>query len=166
MSDFRVIDQNESSTSNVNVLSENQNEDRNLTNCEKTPRRSQRISILYATHIPEPNENHSEEEDESHQHKHLIEPLEEHVDGKAVYGFHTPKKRQGMASIAASVSTPKTPRSSNFETNQTPKRYSSYNHIELPMKTPKHIRRQVKKGIVNVFFIKILFKGFFYSRNF
>lgn len=116
---------------------------------ENTPRRSSRKSVLEKRKvISEEVEPFFEVESivEISERKHFKELLEEQddIDGKTVFAFNTPKKKNAMASIAASaIFTPKTPRTLKIGSTPDVKRIRN----ELAMKTPKHIRSKLKKGI-------------------
>ncbi|CAD6991095.1 unnamed protein product [Ceratitis capitata] len=77
----------------------------------------------------------------------------EDVAGKSLYGFHTPKKRNGMA--LAALNTPKTPKTP--KSVKTPRASTSQNQSKTPdtrrrksiaePKTPSHVRNRVKNEI-------------------
>ncbi|KAL5275080.1 ORC2 family protein [Megaselia abdita] len=127
-----------------------ENIEENCNNDENTNRRrSTRRSVLQSKQIITEEQEYISSEDEM-----VFETTEKHkfeepfdgdmdVDGKAVFAFHTPKKKDSMASVAASVCTPKTPKAA-----KTPD--SKRNKIELAPKTPKHIRNKVKKEISKI----------------
>lgn len=120
-----------------------------LKETENTPRRSARRSILKKRE-PEVELHAKTSDEENNSEIENDEPMiskaifKEHLDGlgvegKTVFGFHTPKKKDGMSMIAANVcTTPKTPKYA-----KTPDAKSSKN---VP-KTPKNVRNNVKKGI-------------------
>lgn len=119
---------------------------------ENTLRRSTRKSVLEKRKAITEKIEHVETflEDKSivdiNERNHFKEQLEEQedVDGKTVFGFHTPKKKDGMALTAAlAIFTPKTPRTPNIGRTSDAK----HNRNELALKTPKHIRSKFKKGI-------------------
>ncbi|XP_055849809.1 origin recognition complex subunit 2 [Episyrphus balteatus] len=69
------------------------------------------------------------------------------VEGKRIYGFNTPKKRDGMAlAAAATPKTPKTPKTPR-NTSKTP---DKKNRAALDPKTPSHVRNKVKTQIAKL----------------
>lgn len=114
-------------------------------------RRSSRRSVLQSKRpVIEQQHSQSSEDDENNidieERQHFKGQFDGHhidIDGKAVFGFHTPKKKDGMATIAASVCTPMTPRTPKNGKTPDVKR----NRNEQALKTPKHVRSKLRKGI-------------------
>lgn len=69
------------------------------------------------------------------------------VEGKRIYGFNTPKKRDGMAlAAAATPKTPKTPKTPRAST-KTPDMKAK---APLEAKTPRHVRNKLKTQIAKL----------------
>lgn len=106
-----------------------------------TPRRSSRV--LQSKRVIAEEYDRSSEDEASidvDERKHFKENFQDiDVDGKTVFGFHTPKKKDGMTTILASV-TPKTPKTDMKNRNQ------------QSLKTPKHIRNKTRKGNLSFIF--------------
>ncbi|XP_036323827.1 origin recognition complex subunit 2-like [Rhagoletis pomonella] len=87
---------------------------------------------------------------------------EEEVVGKNMYGFHTPKKRNGMALAAMNTPktpktpktpmTPKTPKTSRLSTSQpqTKTPVTKRRKSTAEPKTPSHLRQRVKNQIAKL----------------
>lgn len=69
------------------------------------------------------------------------------VEGKRIYGFNTPKKRDAMAlAAAATPKTPKTPKTPRASTKTPDKKTKA----PLEAKTPRHVRNKVKTQIAKL----------------
>lgn len=100
----------------------------------------------------------SESEDDSENQENLHRPTtlfdeSEDVEGQKLYSFKTPKKKDGMAALASN--TPKTPRhhDPNKTPHKTPIRLSMIQKTPTSrpsagkcVKTPRHIRDEIKKS--------------------
>lgn len=97
---------------------------------------------------------------------------EEDVEGRRLYSFKTPKKREGMTQLANL--TPKTPRhhDPNATTPRTPKHQRLSEIQKTPTsrpsaskctKTPRHVRVEIKKSKISLFFFTNLLPLIFFK---